>query len=36
MSDVLLDAAPEQSARLGLIDCDIHPMLASRQALFPT
>jgi len=35
MSEVLLDAAPEQSARLGLIDCDIHPMLPSRQALYP-
>jgi uncharacterized protein len=35
MSEVLLDAAPEQSARLGLIDCDIHPMLSSRRALYP-
>jgi uncharacterized protein len=35
MSDVLLDARPEQSARLSLIDCDIHPMLRSRRALYP-
>jgi uncharacterized protein len=35
MNEVLLDAAPEQSARLGLIDCDIHPMLRSPRALYP-
>ena len=35
MNDVLLDAVPEQSARLRLIDCDIHPMLRSPRALYP-
>jgi uncharacterized protein len=35
MNEVLLDAAPKQSVRLGLIDCDIHPMLRSPRALYP-
>jgi predicted TIM-barrel fold metal-dependent hydrolase len=35
MSDVLLDSAPPQVAKCGVIDCDIHPMLRSRRSLFP-
>lgn len=35
MSEVLLKSASEPSVRLGVVDCDIHPMLRSRQALYP-
>ena len=35
MSDMVLERAPQQTARLGVIDCDIHPLLRSRKALYP-
>ncbi len=35
MSEMLLERAPGQASRLGVIDCDIHPMLRSRKALYP-
>jgi predicted TIM-barrel fold metal-dependent hydrolase len=35
MSDMVLERAPTQAARLGVIDCDIHPILRSPQALHP-
>ncbi|MBV9785321.1 MAG: amidohydrolase [Acidisphaera sp.] len=35
MSDVLLEPRSAQQSRLGVIDCDIHPMLRSAKALHP-
>jgi uncharacterized protein len=35
MSETVLERAPKQAARLGVIDCDIHPLLRSRQSLYP-
>ncbi len=35
MSEHLLERSPESEAALGIIDCDIHPMLRSETALHP-
>jgi predicted TIM-barrel fold metal-dependent hydrolase len=35
LSDTVLERAPSQAARLGVVDCDIHPLLRSRKALYP-
>ena len=35
MSDMVLERAPTQTARLGVIDCDIHPVLRDRKSLHP-
>ena len=35
MSEDVLERAPKSDARLGIVDCDIHPMLRSEAALLP-
>jgi predicted TIM-barrel fold metal-dependent hydrolase len=35
MSDMVLERAPTQTAQLGVIDCDIHPILRSPTSLHP-
>lgn len=35
MSQAILDRAPAQSARLGLIDCDVHHAMRSQNDLYP-
>ena len=35
MSQQVSERRPEQETRLGIVDCDIHPMLRSERALFP-
>ncbi|HUA77708.1 MAG TPA: amidohydrolase family protein [Acetobacteraceae bacterium] len=35
MSEGLLERTRESEARLGIVDCDIHPMLRSEKALLP-
>ena len=35
MSEDVLERAQESEVRLGIVDCDIHPMLRSQDALLP-
>ncbi len=35
MSGAVLERSRTDAARLGMVDCDIHPMLRSERALFP-